>query len=288
MLSSSTSRLLDQLNQCRLPDPHDPLLMGCSIAEFRKSELDMKLKYNKGDYLFNLLQNAMSNDTIRKAFEHAEYNFDYSSKKTFYSHRSANEIFTASSHLKIIKTSEDSSAAVITWAQGSSLRAAGWKNLNGRVYRLKTVLNDYLFLSEQETVYIPAPPPNDLEALRYYEGMHGLYGMHSRRQYMDSDLVRAIADRPEVVRLIGENCAPRLSAEGHQVGFTMQKDRFVLTDSVPSCHTEDYHIFQRQYWFSGMFSRGISYQHQQNIPAQVGRMLDPEYCSEYERSTFQP
>src|SRR3990167_9407432 len=295
MLSSS-GYIARQLNQRTvlenlIEQAAEPAM--CFASDAPIIELQQHLKYRfTNNYIVQQFNVAMANSTIANALRTAEYDLGSSTQKNLKWRKSNDDkdMYTDATHLRHLRTIEGEEAITLTWFQESALqRTNNTRMIYGREYFFSTPLKECLFLSSQEIIFIPAPPSNDMDTLRYYEGMHRLYGLESYRQQMSSAFVRAVADEPEVVKLIGQLHNHDLREPEHELETKHTHNCFQVIDTVEECGIETHHTFQQQYWLPflpytanvGFFPSYVSYKKEKSLAEDILSMAFGEnYCSD--------
>src|SRR3990167_1651550 len=148
---------------------------------------------DQGLYILRQFQTSMEIPQILTALEAAHEDNFFAFFKNYQELGEENKFFTDKVEITRLKSIEGDDMAVLTWS--NDIPSEG---------KIRIPKKTYLFLSKNEHVFITPPVTDDKESWGYYIGMRELYGPNSYRQHVVSRVIRSVANRDNIVTLMGQ------------------------------------------------------------------------------------
>lgn len=245
--------------------PEEPILvsqLNCIAAQVPANLYRSYLEYTFHDsyYLVNQFADAITNKTIRNAFNRAIYNPNYALGAKF-ANLSPGEIYTETSHTQSVTTVEGKTAIVIKWVEHENeIQACNFEKAHykfSQPFTRETVL----FLSDQEIIFIPGTIDfTNIDQLQYHAGMRFLYSKGGPREYVEADVVREISIHPEIIKKLSKFHERQVSYGKVELSYSPGEIQILIKDQ--NIHKK--HIFSKYYEqgfaaIFGLFKPTVSY-----------------------------
>jgi hypothetical protein len=232
--------MIDFMTQCPAPSVFDsPIIRMCSRGSEPYGLLRQQLQIHFGDqsdFIATFDEALRKHPELKQELESANWNFQYAGLRII--QRDINTFYTAATKLQKIKTAEGETAAVISWLIDEPVfkqneTEKDWPTL------IKPAIFGSLFMSRNEIVSISRPATTAVEDLELHIGMHVLYGdvnfsqSLKLREIYSKNLVRAIADQPEVVRMLARiKGFLKRHEETHQIHYSNKGAYLILQEKI--------------------------------------------------------